>query len=137
MSKENNLKEKFKIALLSTANVIANDYNSKVSNKEKKTKNIDFLELESLNTRNDFIKYRAESDSGALKKKFSNTDIFKKNSPNNSICNSLYSLTEKIRYETLGSKMLKGIEKNFKDNYNQMIFFSISSHLFKNVTLKP
>ena len=41
----------------------------------------------------------------------------------NSSCKNLYSIAEKIRYETLGCKMLKGIEKNLKDNYNQNISF--------------
>ena len=44
-----------------------------------------------------------------------------KNLPNNSSCKSLYAITEKIRYEALGSNMLKGIEKNLTDNYKQMI----------------
>ena len=39
----------------------------------------------------------------------------------NPIQKSLYSITEKIRYETLGGIMLKGIRKNFIDNYNQII----------------
>ena len=33
----------------------------------------------------------------------------------------LYDISEKIRYEVLGSKILKGISKNFKDNYKQKI----------------
>ena len=69
----------------------------------------------------DFIKVRAESDSSALKKRFSNKEIYKKNLPFNSSCRSLYSLAEKIRCESLGGKMLKGIQKNFTNNYNQII----------------
>ena len=121
-NKEVNLKEKLRQALESTFRVISDDIQNK--NDLEKNKNLNKLnltELENLDSRIDFIKARASVDSAALKKKFSNTDIFKKNSPNNSICNSLYSLTEKIRYETLGSQMLLGIEKNFKENYNQMI----------------
>jgi cobaltochelatase CobT len=33
----------------------------------------------------------------------------------------LYNIAEKIRYETLGGKMLKGIEKNFTENYQQIV----------------
>ena len=76
---------------------------------------------ENLNSKNDFIKARAEFDSLALKKKFSNEEIFIKNMPSNSSCKSLYSVTEKIRYESLGCKMLKGVEKNLKDNYRKFI----------------
>ena len=116
------LKEKLKQALNSTFKVISDDF--KLNDKFEKTKNskkLDHFELDNLNSKNDFIKARAESDSSALKRKFSDEDIFKKNLPSNSSCKSLYTIAEKIRYESLGSKMLKGIEKNFKDNYNQMI----------------
>ena len=47
--------------------------------------------------------------------------IYKKNLPSNTSSRSLYNIAEKIRYETLGGKMLKGIEKNFNENYAQMI----------------
>ena len=116
------LKEKLKQALNSTFKVISDDF--KLNDKFEKTKNskkLDHFELDNLNSKNDFIKARAESDSSALKRKFSDDNIFKKNLPSNSSCKSLYTIAEKIRYESLGSKMLKGIEKNFKDNYNQMI----------------
>ena len=49
--------------------------------KQKKIKNtskFDFFDLENLNTKNDFIKARAETDSSALQKKFSNKEIYKK-----------------------------------------------------------
>ena len=32
-----------------------------------------------------------------------------------------YNIAEKIRYEALGGKMLKGIEKNFQENYSHII----------------
>ena len=116
------LKEKLKQALNSTFKVISDDFklNDKFE-KNKYSKKFDYFELDNLNSKNDFIKARAESDSSALKQKFSNDDIFKKNLPSNSSCKSLYTIAEKIRYESLGSKMLKGIEKNLKDNYNQII----------------
>ena len=116
------LKEKLKQALNSTFKVISDDF--KLNDKFEKTKDskkFDYFELDNLNSKNDFIKARAETDSSALKRKFSDDDIFKKNLPSNSSCKSLYTIAEKIRYESLGGKMLKGIEKNFKDNYNQMI----------------
>tara|TARA_Y100000591_G_scaffold306987_1_gene305927 strand:+ start:443 stop:2248 length:1806 start_codon:yes stop_codon:yes gene_type:complete len=116
-----NLKEKFKQALNSTYKVISDDLKF---NKEKKNKNsnkFDILDLENLNTKDDFIKARAESDSSALKKRFSNDEIYKKNLPLNSSCRTLYSFAEKVRCESLGGKMLKGIEKNFIENYSQIV----------------
>ncbi len=121
-NKENNLKERLRQALESTARVISNDLDNKKNlDHNKSSKKFDFYNLENLSSKNDFIKARAESDSLALKKKFSNVNIFKKNSPSNSSCKSLYSITEKIRYESLGIKMLKGIEKNLMENYNKII----------------
>ena len=121
-NKSDNLKEKLKQALTSTARVISDDFNIKENlEHNKSSKKFDFFNLENLNSKSDFIKARAESDSSALKKKFSNNEIYKKNLPSNSSCKSLYSIAEKIRYESLGAKMLKGIEKNLKENYNQII----------------
>jgi len=121
-SKESNLKEKFKQALESTARVISDDLKIKENPKQNKSsKKFDFFEIDNLTTKNDFIKFRAETDSNALKKKFSNDEIYKKNLPQNNSCRSLYNIAEKIRYETLGGKMLKGIEKNFTENYQQIV----------------
>ncbi len=120
--KETNFKEKLRQALTSTIRVISDDFTIKQNNKVDKNSNkLDSFELESINNKVDFIKARATADSSALKKKFSNDKIYKKNIPNNSSCKALYAIAEKIRYETLGSNMLKGIEKNLKDNYSQMI----------------
>jgi cobaltochelatase CobT len=118
--KEDNFKEKFKQALISTAKVISDDYKLDISKKDKNlsSKNLDFFELDNLNNRNDFIKYRAETDSKALKQKFSDKIIYKKNSPNNKACRTLYDIAEKIRYELLGTKILKGVSKNLTENYN-------------------
>ena len=113
MSKENNFKEKFKIALISTENAISGDYLKKNLKNQKNKKNFNYFEIESLNSREEFIKYRAESDSRALLKKFSNDNIFKSNYPKNTACKSLYEFSEKIRCELLCSEMLKGIKVNF------------------------
>jgi len=117
-----NLKEKLKQALTSTFRVISDDF--RLNNKLEERKNLnnfDFLESNALKTKNDLIKARADSDSSALKKKFSDQYIYKKNLPSNSTSKNLYSIAEKIRYECLGGKILKGIEKNYKENYNQKI----------------
>tara|TARA_A100001011_G_C14298853_1_gene839780 strand:+ start:463 stop:2253 length:1791 start_codon:yes stop_codon:yes gene_type:complete len=119
-NKESNLKEKIIIALTSTANVIAEDFdlNKKKSNNNNDRKSLD---IDSLANPEDFIKLRAETDSSALKKRFSDEKIFKKNLPSNTSSRSLYNIAEKIRYEALGGQMLKGIEKNFSKNYSQII----------------
>ena len=121
-SKESNLIEKLRQALASTERVISDNYINEGKTKDNKSsKKFDFFNLEKLNSKSDFINARAISDSSALKKKFSDEKIYKKNLPENSSCKSLYAIAEKIRYECLGSQMLKGIEKNLKDNYKQII----------------
>ena len=123
-NKTENLKERLKQALTSTVKVISGDIDPKESHEQNKDlKKFNSYSLENLNTKNDFVKARAESDSFALKKRFSNNQIYIRNLPSNSSCKSLYSIAEKIRYETLGAKMLKGIEKNLKENYYQIIEF--------------
>ncbi len=122
MNQKENLKEKFKQALFSTIKVISDNYKlDKKENKNLSSKNFDFFEFDNLNKKEDYITLRAETDYEALKIKFSNKKIYQKNLPSNSACRKLYDISEKIRYETLGSKMLKGISKNLVDNYNYKI----------------
>jgi cobaltochelatase CobT len=129
-NKDANLKEKLKQALVSTFKVISGDLELENKlDKSNKSKKIDFFELENLNNKSDFIKARANSDSSALNKKFSNEDVYKKNLPLNSSCKLLYSIAEKIRCESLGGRMMKGIQKNFTENYNQIISFKRKDQL--------
>jgi len=116
------LKEKFRLALTSTAKVISDDFDliNKPSENDKK-QDLKSIEIENLTKPSDFIKLRAETDSVALKKKFSNDAVYRKNLPSNTSSRSLYNIAEKIRYEALGGKMLKGIEKNFQQNYSHII----------------
>ena len=122
-NKEDNFKEKFKKALISTAKVISGDYKLDLDSKDKNfsSKNLDFFELDNLENKHDFIRLRAETDSKALKKKFSNKEIYQKNLPNNTSCRTLYDISEKIRFELMGAKILKGISKNLKENYSQKL----------------
>jgi cobaltochelatase CobT len=108
---KNDLKEKFKQALISTAKVISDDYSLDIKDINKKiiSKSIKSIDINDLSSKSDFTRLRAEMDSSALKKKFSDQEIYNKNLPNNSSCKLLYSVAERIRYEVLGGKMLKGI----------------------------
>ena len=71
-NKEDNLKEQFKQALVSTAKVISEDYklDAKKIDKDLTSKKIDFFDITNLSNKSDFIRLRAEADSGALKKNF-------------------------------------------------------------------
>ena len=117
-NKGDNFKEKFKQALISTAKVISDDYNiNKKDNLEPK--NFEFLDLEKISNKLDYIRLRANADSKALIKKFSNRNILQKNLPKNSTIKNLYEISEKIRCELLGTKILKGVSKNLTENYYQ------------------
>ena len=84
MNKEDNYKEKFKQALISTVKVISEDFRPNNNKDNASLKNINFFELNNLSAKHDFIRFRAEADSEALKKKFSNKKIYQNNLPNNS-----------------------------------------------------
>ena len=122
MKKDENIKEKFKQALISTVKAISEDFNYKNNeDKNNSSKNYNFFELDNLNNKYDFLKFRAETDSEALKRKFSNKNIYLKKLPSKPTLKSLYNTSEKIRYEMLGTRMLKGIGKNLIENYNYKI----------------
>ncbi len=118
MKKSDDLKEKFKIALNSTLKVISEKpIIDTETNKTKNINNLEFLNFDNLNTFEDYTKLRAQTDTEALKSRFSDREIYLKNNPKNSSCEKLYELSEKIRYEILGSHLLKGISKNFEEFY--------------------
>ncbi len=127
------LEEQIKQALTSTFKVISNhieDKNSK--NKDLKIKTLDFSEIKDLKSKNDYIRLRANTDSKALKIRFSDHSIFIKNQPKNPALSKIYELSEKIRCEMLGSKMLNGIKKNLANNYYQ----KINNKKYKDVNAK-
>ena len=130
MNKEDNFKEKFKQALVSTVKAISDDYKlEKEVKNNSSSKNYNFFELDNLNTKQDYIRLRAETDSEALKRKFSNTKIYQKNLPKKSSCKLLYDISEKIRYEILGTKILKGISTNLRNNYSNKIMLKRKDQL--------
>ena len=78
------LEEQIKQALTSTFKVISNhieDKNSK--NKDLEIKTLDLSEIKDLKSKNDYIRLRANTDSKALKLRFSDNGIFIKNQPKN------------------------------------------------------
>ena len=92
MSKDLNLREKLRQALESTARVISDDYKIEDKlNENKSSKKFDFFQIENLNSKNDFIKARAEFDSAALKKNFQILKFLRKIYQTNRLV-SLYTL---------------------------------------------
>ena len=116
------LEELIKQALTSTYKVISNQLNEDVlKGKNFNAKNLDFLEIKDFKNKSDYIKLRANTDSKALKLRFSNDAIFLKNHPRNPALKRIYELSEIFRCEMLGSKMLSGIKKNLENYYYQKI----------------
>ena len=70
MKKDENLKEKFKQALVSTVRAISEDFSkdNDLKKKNNSSKNYNFFELDNLDNKNDFLKFRAETDSEADRK---------------------------------------------------------------------
>ena len=66
--KEEFFKERFKQALDSTYKVISEELNN--LSKKENTKNIEDYKISNLYSREDYIKFRALTDSNALKKRF-------------------------------------------------------------------
>ena len=119
MNREEEQKEKFKIALTSTIKVISEKNKIEVNfgNKNLNSKSLLFFELDNLKSVDDYIKIRSVTDSSALKLRYSNKEIYQKNLPKASTAKSLYNLAEKIRYEKIGSDNFKGIKNNITKNY--------------------
>ena len=127
------LEEQIKQALISTYKVISDQLkDDKTNNKISNIKSLDFSELKNLKNKDDFIKIRANTDSRALKLKFSDASIFIKNHPKNPALRKIYELTEIIRCEMLGSKILNGIRVNLENNYYQ----KINNKKYKDVNTK-
>jgi len=68
--KIDNLKEKFRLALTSTAKVISDDFNLINKSSDNDKKDLNSIEIDNLTAPNDYIKLRAETDSFAKKKIF-------------------------------------------------------------------
>ena len=115
--KEEIYKEKIKQALNSTFKVISESLVDNSNNKKSMDLQNDRFFPDSLKVKEEYIKLRSDLDSKALKIRFSNKNIYNKNYPKNNSSGKLYEISEKIRYELLGSKMLMGIKKNLKNSY--------------------
>ena len=116
------LEEQIKQALTSTYKVISDKLiNNNPKDKTFDFKSLDFPDVKDLKDKADYIKLRANTDSKALKLRFSNNDVYLKNHPKNPALKKIYQLSEIMRCEMLGSRMLKGIKKNLENNYYQKI----------------
>ena len=119
MNKDDLIKEQFKNALNSTIKAISGETYPIEEN--KKFKEFDISKIDNLKDKENFIQLRAEADSEALKRKFSDNYTLEQNIPKTPTCHTLYKISEKVRYELLGSQMMKGISKNLMTQYKKKV----------------
>ena len=114
----NNNLEKIKNALQSTAKALAR---KNIKEKKEKFNTINPPQLFSLKNKEEIIEARVTLDSQALKIKYNDEKISKKNEPVGQISKSLYKIAEKIRYEKIGCEQYDGVKKNINAFYTKKI----------------
>ncbi len=119
MSKKDQIIEHFKTAISSTVKSISGNSKLEVSfGTNDNLEDINKIKLPEIEASQiNFLKSRAFADSASLKIKHSNPNIFNTFEPKGDISKKLYHTAERIRYEKLGSKKFKGIERNIKNFY--------------------
>ncbi len=121
MKNDLDLKEKAKRALIGSYNALALNLKKNLKEKNNNEINQDFLSLEEFNLDN-FIKKRAHSDSEAMKRRYSDEKIFNRYKPQNPKALNLYEISEKIRYELIGSRKFLGVKRNIFKSYRSKNF---------------
>jgi len=113
--------EIFKKAITSTVKSIIGDQNIDVvfgaETTKKKIHTVTLPIIQSKDNKIDYLKTRALADSEALKLRCSDISIYNSFEPKGNISKLLYSIAEKIRYESIGSSYFKGIKKNLNQYY--------------------
>ncbi len=125
MEKKENLLEDFKTAIASTIKSISNIENIEVifgnQTVDSDKISIKLPEVEKMNDKINFSKSRAIADSEALKIRYSDKKVLNSNLPKGNISKKLYEISEKIRYEKIGSLKFKGIKSNLNNYYLEKI----------------
>ena len=120
MNNEESLREKLRQAIIGSYNAISLSLSSE-KKIQKEEENFEFINIDKIDSRKDFKIARAESDTEALKKRFSNNLILQKNQPRNMKSKELYNISERLRYELIGSNKYAGIKKNLIFRYEEEI----------------
>ena len=121
MKNDLDFKEKAKRALIGSYNALALNLKKNLKEKNIKEINQNSLDLEEFDLKN-FREKRAHSDSEALKKRYSDEKIFNKFKPQSSKALDLYKISEKIRYELIGSSKFLGVKQNILKSYKNKNF---------------
>jgi len=120
MDEQELLKERFKSAISSAVKAISENFDLEIKfgkSFDSKKNSLNLPEIANLKKLQDFTNLRAFADSEALKIKYTDTKIYKKNEPEGPMAKALYAVAEKIRYEKIGSDKLKGVKNNIIQCY--------------------
>ena len=113
--------EDFKTAISSTVRSLSNSQEIEISfgnQAIKSSKNsIRLPDLEQGSNKLNYEKIRAIADSKSLNLRFSDVKTLKKYEPEGNISKKLYSISEKIRCEKIGTSYFKGVKKNIEKYY--------------------
>ncbi len=114
--------ENFKNAVFSTAKAIARKTIS-VDDQQQVAK-VHAPKIISIDNTDEVLEARATADSEALRIRYNDESISKKNEPKGKVSKSLYKIAEKIRYEKIGADEYQGIKNNFNNFYKKKILHS-------------
>ena len=117
--------EDFKAAISSTVRSLSNSHKIEVSfgneKSSSKKKSIKLPEIQKMDNKVNFDEIRAMADSKSLNFRFSNEKILRKYEPDGNISKKLYSISEKIRCEKIGSSYFKGVKNNIEKFYQKRV----------------
>ena len=114
--------ENFKNAVFSTAKAIARKTIS-IEDQQEVSK-VHVPKVISVDNSDEILEARAAADSEALRIRYNDENISKKNEPKGKISKILYKIAEKIRYEKIGADEYQGIKNNFNNFYKKKILHS-------------
>jgi len=114
--------ENFKNAVFSTAKAIARKTIALEDNQQ--AARVHIQKIISIDNADEMLEARATADSEALRIRYNDEDISKKNEPRGTVSKSLYQIAEKIRYEKIGSDQYLGIQKNLNNFYKKKLLHS-------------
>ncbi len=117
--------EDFKAAISSTVRSLSNSQKIEVSFGNEISKNnqnsIKLPDLQKISNTVNYEEIRAIADSKSLNHRFSNKKTLKKYEPKGNISKKLYSISEKIRCEKIGTSYFRGVKKNIEKFYQKRI----------------
>ncbi len=115
----------FKTAISSTVRSVSNSQKIEVSfGNQTSNSGTDIIKLPDIDRSRDKLNYdeiRAVADSKSLIFRFSDKKTLKRYEPEGNISKKLYSISEKIRCEKIGTSYFKGIKNNIEKFYQQRI----------------